>query len=98
MSENATEPILSPNGKRVMYITSPAPRKTILWESEIDSGNTVKIASGEELQTGTWASDNFHLSFVSREPALGARFISSRRMVANCGNSLPWEVRPVISV
>ena len=28
VSENATEPSLSPNGKRVMYITSPAPRKT----------------------------------------------------------------------
>ena len=64
VSESATEPILSPNGKRVMYITSPTPRKTILWTAEIDSGNTVKLASGEELQTGTWASDNFHLTFV----------------------------------
>jgi serine/threonine protein kinase/Tol biopolymer transport system component len=73
VSETATEPILSPNGKRVMYITSPAPRKTILWEAEIDSGNTVKIASGEELQTGTWASDNFHLSFVESGTGAGGK-------------------------
>ncbi len=73
VSENATEPILSPNGKRVMYITSPAPRKTILWAAEIDSGNTVKIASGEELQTGTWASDNFHLSFVESGTGAGGK-------------------------
>jgi serine/threonine protein kinase len=72
-SENATEPILSPNGKRVMYITSPAPRKTILWAAEIDSGNIVKIASGEELQTGTWASDNFHLSFVESGSGAGGK-------------------------
>jgi Tol biopolymer transport system component len=73
VSENATEPILSPNGKRVMYITSPVPRKTILWAAEIDSGNTVKIASGEELQTGTWASDNFHLSFVESGTGAGGK-------------------------
>ena len=73
VSENATEPILSPNGKHVMYITSPAFRKTILWAVEIDSGNTVKIASGEELQTGTWASDNFHLSFVESGTGTGGK-------------------------
>jgi serine/threonine protein kinase/Tol biopolymer transport system component len=73
VSENATEPILSPNGKRVMYITSPAPRKTILWAADIESGKNVKIASGEELQTGTWAADNFQLSFVESGSGAGGK-------------------------
>ena len=63
VSEDATQPIISPDGKRVMYITLPAPQRNELWVSDIDGGNKVKIATGETLATGTWAPDNFHLSF-----------------------------------
>jgi serine/threonine protein kinase len=63
VSEDATQPIISPDGKRVMYITLPAPRRKELWVSDIDGGNRVKIASGENVETGEWAPDNFHLSF-----------------------------------
>jgi serine/threonine protein kinase len=63
VSEDATQPVISPDGKRVMYITLPAPQRRELWVSDIDGGNKVKIATGETLGTGTWATDNFHLSF-----------------------------------
>jgi len=63
VSEDATQPIISPDGKRVMYIALPAPQRTELWVSDIDGGNKVKLATGESLSTGTWAPDNFHLSF-----------------------------------
>ena len=63
VSEDASQPIISPDGKRVMYITLPAPDRKELWVSDIDGGNKLKIATGEALGTGTWASDNFHLSF-----------------------------------
>jgi serine/threonine protein kinase/Tol biopolymer transport system component len=65
VSENATEPVISPDGKRVMYITLPAPHRTELWVSDIDGGNKVKISSGERLVTEQWARDNFHLSFTN---------------------------------
>ncbi len=64
VSEDATQPAISPDGKRVMYITFPAPQRTELWVSDIDGGNKVKIASGEFLNTGSWAPDNFYLSFT----------------------------------
>ncbi len=64
VSEDATQPAISPNGKRVMYITLPAPKRNELWVSDIEGGNKVKIATGEFLGTGIWAPDNFHLSFV----------------------------------
>ena len=63
VSEDATQPIISPDGKRLMYITHPGPQTAELWVSGIDGGNKLKLATGESLNTGTWASDNFHLSF-----------------------------------
>ena len=64
MSEDATQPAISPNGKRVMYVTSPAPQRAELWVSDIDGGDRVRLATGENLGTGFWARDNFHLAFV----------------------------------
>ena len=63
VSEEATQPAISPDGKHVMYIALPAPQRNELWVSDIDGGNKVKIATGEDLGTGTWAPDNVHLSF-----------------------------------
>jgi hypothetical protein len=63
VSEDATQPSISPDGKRVMYITFPTSQRNELWVSDIDGGNKVKIATGEELDTGNWARDNSHLLF-----------------------------------
>jgi serine/threonine protein kinase len=63
VSEEATQPIISPDGKYVMYITLPGADRSELWVSDIDGGNKVKLAMGESLNTGTWAPDNSHLSF-----------------------------------
>src|SRR5215472_514246 len=55
LSEDATQPAISPDGKHVMYITFPAPQRTEIWASDIDGGNKVKIATGDDLNTGNWA-------------------------------------------
>jgi Tol biopolymer transport system component len=73
VSEDATQPIISPDGKRVMYITLPAPQRTELWASDIDGGNKVRIATGENLGAGTWAPDNSHLSFQERRAGVGGK-------------------------
>jgi serine/threonine protein kinase len=64
-SADATQPIISPDGKHVMYITLPAPGINELWVSDIDGDNKAKLASGEILKTLTWAQDNFHLGFAN---------------------------------
>ena len=69
VSEDATQPSMSPDGKRVMYITLPAPRSTELWVSDIDGANKVKIANDVSLSAGAWAPDNFHLSFLDEARA-----------------------------
>ena len=65
VSEDATQPIISPDGKRVMYITLPAPQRTELWVSDIDGGNKVKIATGEGLGTGLGRRTIFTCLFKS---------------------------------
>ena len=84
VSENATQPIISPDGKRVMYITLPAKDRNELWVSNIDGGNKVKIATGEALWTGDWAPDNFHLSFCET----GAGAVAKNYVVGADGSGL----------
>jgi serine/threonine protein kinase/Tol biopolymer transport system component len=66
-SENATQPAVSRDGKRVMYITIPSRDRNELWVSDIDGGNKVRIAPSGNLATSTWAPDNFHLAFTYEE-------------------------------
>jgi Tol biopolymer transport system component len=63
VSEDATQPSISPDGKRVMYVTLPSRQKTELWVSDIEGRNKSRIATGEDLGTGSWSPDNFHLSY-----------------------------------
>jgi serine/threonine protein kinase/Tol biopolymer transport system component len=71
VSEEANEPIISPDGKRVMYIALIGGKNQELWVSDIDGGNKMKIATGEHLATGEWAPDNFHLSFIEAGSGAG---------------------------
>jgi len=84
VSENATQPIISRDGKRVMYITLPAKDRNELWVSNIDGGNKRKIATGEALWTGDWAPDNFHVSFCET----GAGAVAKNYVVAADGSGL----------
>jgi hypothetical protein len=70
VSEEATQPIISPDGRRVMYITLPAPHMNELWVANADGGNKLKLVSGESLSTGTWAPDDLHLSFWEQRPGM----------------------------
>jgi serine/threonine protein kinase len=63
-SDDATQPEISPDGKRVIYITLPSRDKSELWIADIDGDNKAKLATGEILKTGMWAQDNFHLAFA----------------------------------
>jgi serine/threonine protein kinase len=66
-SENATQPAISRDGKRVMYITIPAKDRMELWVADIDGSNKTKLSSAASLATGTWAQDNLHLNFTVEE-------------------------------
>lgn len=63
VTDEASQPAISPNGKRLIYITLPSPRRSELWVSDIDGAHKLKLASAERLSTGFWAPDNFHLNY-----------------------------------
>ncbi|MGB0036312.1 MAG: protein kinase, partial [Candidatus Acidiferrales bacterium] len=89
-SENATQPSISPDGKRVIYITSPARDRNELWTSNIDGSNKVKLTTSVSLATTTWEPDNFHLAFVQSEPGAPDKGF----LVAADGSGLrpiPWS-------
>jgi Tol biopolymer transport system component len=82
VSQEATQPAISPDGKRVMYVTAPSSERSELWVSDIDGGNKVRIATGENVGTGRWAPDNFHLSFQEARAGAGDEVYMSGLMAA----------------
>ena len=68
VTENATQPAISRDGKRVMYITLPEKGRSELWVSGIDGSNKIKLASAPDLSTGGWSPDSSRLGFSENEP------------------------------
>jgi serine/threonine protein kinase/Tol biopolymer transport system component len=63
-SESAIQPTIAPDGRRLMYITSPEPRRNELWVADIDGRNKEKVASGEQLGTGFWSHHTREFNYV----------------------------------
>jgi dipeptidyl aminopeptidase/acylaminoacyl peptidase len=66
VAEKASQPIISPDGKRVMYVRSLGPDKKELWVSDIDGANQTELASSGSLDLDTegWSPDSSELTFV----------------------------------
>lgn len=64
LSELATQPAVSLDGKRFMYIRILEPGKsTELWTSDIDGSNRRKVSASRNLGTGFWSPDGSRLYF-----------------------------------
>ena len=67
-NEEATQPSLSWDGRRVMYVVlSGNAQQGDLWVSDIDGNNRTKISSGTELVTVGFTSDASKLLFAAVE-------------------------------
>ena len=75
-SQNATQPTISRDAKRVAYITFPLQDRSELWVAGLDGSNKVKIASATSLATGFWSPDNSRLLFITEEPGAAAKIYS----------------------
>jgi serine/threonine protein kinase/Tol biopolymer transport system component len=62
-SESTAQPIISPDGKRVMYIKLLGLAQGELWVSDIDGANKIKLAASGNLATGDWSRDSSQLAF-----------------------------------
>jgi serine/threonine protein kinase/Tol biopolymer transport system component len=88
-SETATQPSISTDGKRVMYIISPEAGHSELWVSDLDGKNKVKVASSGRLATGIWSHDSRQITFVDNVEK------STRVYIAGADGSgvreIPWN-------
>src|SRR5204863_7894717 len=67
ISELITQPAVSLDGKRLMYIRILEPFKsTELWTSDIDGTNRRKITSSKNLATGFWSPDGSQIGFFDQ--------------------------------
>ena len=75
VSENATQPVISPDGKRLMYIKILGQNKTELWVSNIDGANPLKLASAGQMTTLGWSPDGSQLAFSDNTTGTGKLFL-----------------------
>ena len=71
--ENATQPVLSRSGKRLMYITAPSRDRNELWVSDADGNNKARLAQAVSIGTGFWSPDDSRISFFTEEPGKDAQ-------------------------
>jgi serine/threonine protein kinase/Tol biopolymer transport system component len=97
VTENATQPTISPDGKRVMYITIPEKGRTELWVSGIDGSNKTKLAAASDLGTGGWSPDSSWLGFTDSDANQSRAYVigadgSGRRQLQVQGRFIPSVV------
>ncbi len=64
VTENATQPVVSPDARRVAYVTLAGNGRQELWVSDTDGNNKVKLASSPNLVTLAWSPDSSQFAFA----------------------------------
>jgi len=75
VSENATQPTISPDGKRLMYIKIVGQNKMELWISDTDGANPLRLTSAGRLSTLGWSTDVSRLAFADNTNGQGKLFL-----------------------
>jgi Tol biopolymer transport system component len=74
-SEDVSQPEISPDRKRVMYVKTLAPDQAELWVSDIRGANRMRVASSAVLVTGDWSPDSSELAFVDDTGGEGKAYV-----------------------
>ncbi|MHB8654116.1 MAG: protein kinase domain-containing protein [Terriglobia bacterium] len=95
VSENASQPLISPDGKRVMYVKILGSGKTEIWVSDLDGGNKLKLASSGTLGTGDWSLDSSRITFFDNTEGESKGYIvgvdgRGLRQIERIEGSLRW--------
>jgi serine/threonine protein kinase/sugar lactone lactonase YvrE len=94
VADLATQPTLSPDGKRVVYVTKPDVSHAELWVSDADGSNKTRITSSKDgLSTGDWSPDSTQLTFTNTVRDADENFVVNadgshlRQLPHSLGNS-----------
>ena len=76
VSDLALQPTISPDGKRVAYVTTPEPGHSELWVSELDGSNKNRLATqAGTLNVGDWSPDGSQLTFTKSKDDADENFV-----------------------
>jgi serine/threonine protein kinase len=90
VSELATQPAISWDGKHVAYITLTGnAQESDLWVSDIDGGNRIKLATGTSLVTIVFSSDDSEFVFSDIENGVPKVYII--RTDGTHLRQIPWS-------
>ncbi len=64
VSENASQPTISMDGKRLIYVKYLGQNENELWVSDLDGKNSLKLASAGNLTTLGWSRDGSQFAFA----------------------------------
>ncbi len=68
VTEDATQPDISTDGRRLAYVTTPEVDKGELWVSDINGDHRLKLVSGSHsLETLGWSNDNTKFMYSDKE-------------------------------
>jgi dipeptidyl aminopeptidase/acylaminoacyl peptidase len=73
--ENSTQPTISPDGKRLIYIKIPSQNKMEMWAADIEGGNPLKFMSSGRLTTLGWSQDGSQVAFADNTSGGGKAFL-----------------------
>jgi Tol biopolymer transport system component len=65
VTEDASQPTISPDKSKVMYVKFRQRNLRELWISDLDGQNKIKLASGGRLSTADWFPDSSRISFIN---------------------------------
>jgi serine/threonine protein kinase len=88
VTENSTQPALSPDAKRVMYAKFVSPTQSEVWISDVDGGNKIRLAASGNFDTGEWTRDGSKVAFFDETGKEARGFIigSDGRGLHQMGN------------
>jgi serine/threonine protein kinase/Tol biopolymer transport system component len=75
--ENATQPVISEDGRRVVYITLGGSQSQEMWIADLDGGNRVKLATAPSILTLAFTHDDSRFAFATIEGASAKVFVVS---------------------
>jgi serine/threonine protein kinase len=93
VTENATQPVLTSDGRRVAYITLAGTSRQELWVADSDGNNRVRLATSVSLVTLGWSPDSSQFSFS--EVAGGATKLFIIRTDGSGLRQIPWPTAGV---
>jgi Tol biopolymer transport system component len=77
VAENATQPVISQDGRRVAYITLSRSQAQEMWIADLDGGNRVKLATGPSILTLAFSADDSKFAFATVEGSLAKVFLAN---------------------